>query len=587
MMVNRATALKRVFNFVCAPLILSTIFVLSGAFSLSPACLAQQPVQRWPQASPVNKRGEQHRDLAYVANGHSRQKLDLYLPAGSAAPLPLIIWIHGGGWRNGSKELCLPLRSGFLERGYAIASIGYRLSGDAPFPAQIEDCKAAVRWLRAHARDYNLDSRRFGVWGSSAGGHLAALLGTSGDVKKFDKGAHLDVSSRVQAVCDFYGPSDFIKFVATPGYERHGERSSPESLLLGGAVLENREQAANASPVTYVSRDDPPFLIIHGDQDRTVPPAQSVLLQSALQDAGVSSTHHLIKGAGHGGPAFSAPDTVNKVDAFFRQHVGMDVNTSTASQTAAPGLGSETDANSAFSDIAFTDFRHNGHSWTCLVEGKPMSGILVMPEGEGPFPAILISHGMGATAERFAGSKAREFAKWGFASIATDYTHANSGSRPAAGLRRNQNNDFGASNENIRRARVCLSILRSLPDVNKARLYAYGNSMGAFLTIGLAAAEPKVLAAAALTAGGVIEVEGFPAPSTAQAAQIRTPFLILHGSNDTTVPPQRSALLQSILQENKVRNERHVWEDVGHNLHAEESAEIYRMIRAWFTKDHS
>ncbi|MCX7007984.1 MAG: alpha/beta hydrolase, partial [Kiritimatiellaeota bacterium] len=197
------------------------------------------------------------RDLAYVSSGHERQKLDLYLPEKAEAPLPLLIWIHGGGWQNGSKEGCPPLRQGFVGRGYAVASLNYRLSGDALFPAQIEDCKVAIRWLRAHAKDYNLDPERFGVWGSSAGGHLVALVGTSGDVKEFDVGANRDVSSCVQAVCDYYGPTDFTVFVTTPGYERHAGAEAPEGKLLGGAVLENKAKAARANPITFVSKDDP------------------------------------------------------------------------------------------------------------------------------------------------------------------------------------------------------------------------------------------------------------------------------------------------------------------------------------------
>ena len=165
-----------------------------------------------------------HRDLVYVGNGHERHKLDLFVPEKADGPLPLIIWVHGGGWQNGSKDGCPPLRDGYTERGYAVASINYRLSGHAVFPAQIEDCKAAIRWLRAHAKEYNLDPQRFGVWGSSAGGHLVALIGTSGDVKEFDVGANLDQSSRVQAVCDYYGPTDFTVFVTTPGYESHATR---------------------------------------------------------------------------------------------------------------------------------------------------------------------------------------------------------------------------------------------------------------------------------------------------------------------------------------------------------------------------
>ena len=175
-----------------------------------------------------------------------------------------------------------------------MASINYRLSGHATFPAQIEDCKAAIRWLRANAKQYNLDTKRFGVWGSSAGGHLVALLGTSGDVKEFDKGANLDQSSRVQAVCDYYGPTDFVVFVATPRYESHAKADAPEAKLIGGAVLENKDKAAKVNPITYVSADDPPFLIVHGDKDGTVPINQSELLFAALKKAGRQVHFHTI-----------------------------------------------------------------------------------------------------------------------------------------------------------------------------------------------------------------------------------------------------------------------------------------------------
>lgn len=262
-----------------------------------------------------------HRDLEYVANGHERNKLDLYVPEKAEGPLPLIIWVHGGGWQNGSKDGCPPLRGGFTERGYAVASINYRLSGHAIFPAQIEDCKAAIRWLRAHAKEYNLDPKRFGVWGSSAGGHLVALLGTSGDVKEFDKGAHLDQSSRVQAVCDFYGPTDFVTFVTTPRYESHATKDAPEAKLIGGAVLENKDKAAKVNPITYVSKDDPAFLIVHGDKDGTVPINQSQLLFEALKKNGTQVHFHTIHGAGHGGPGFNAKEVTAMVDKFFDQYL--------------------------------------------------------------------------------------------------------------------------------------------------------------------------------------------------------------------------------------------------------------------------
>src|SRR6187431_2278789 len=132
-----------------------------------------------------------HRDLAYVTGGHPRQRLDLYLPPESGSA-PLIVWIHGGAFRMGSKEDRVPFE--MLEQGYAIASLNYRLSQHAHFPAQIEDCKAAVRWLRAHADSYWLDQSRFASWGESAGGHLAAMLGTAGYARSFEVGQHLEHS---------------------------------------------------------------------------------------------------------------------------------------------------------------------------------------------------------------------------------------------------------------------------------------------------------------------------------------------------------------------------------------------------------
>lgn len=269
--------------------------------------------------APVPAGAKAHRDLAYVENGHERQKLDLYLPEKSDGRVPLIIWVHGGGWQNGTKDGCPPLRGGYLERGYAVASIGYRLSQHAVFPAQIEDCKAAIRWLRAHAKEYGIDPNRLGVWGSSAGGHLVALIGTSGEVKAFDVGANLDQSSRVQAVCDYYGPTDFSVFATTPGYESHATAASPEAKLIGGAVMENKEKAARVNPITYVTKDDPAFLIVHGDKDPTVPINQSQLLFEALKTAGVSVHFHTIHGAGHGGAGFNEPPIPEMVTAFFEQ----------------------------------------------------------------------------------------------------------------------------------------------------------------------------------------------------------------------------------------------------------------------------
>jgi len=286
-------------------------------WSFGLALYVSSALAAWAQSAAARREVEAHRNLEYVPAGHERHKLDLFLPKGVNGPLPLLVWVHGGGWKNGSKDGCPPLRKGYAQRGYAVASINYRLSGHAVFPAQIQDCKAAIRWLRAHAVEYGIDPKRIGVWGSSAGGHLVALLGTSGDVKEFDVGGNLDQSSRVQAVCDYYGPTDFEVFVTTPRYESHASGSSPEALLIGGAVLENKEKARRVNPIEYVSKDDPPFLIVHGDEDRTVPLNQSSLLYEALKKAGRDVRFHTIHGAGHGRPGFGAPEIEEMVRRFF------------------------------------------------------------------------------------------------------------------------------------------------------------------------------------------------------------------------------------------------------------------------------
>lgn len=266
-------------------------------------------------------------DLSYVENGHERQKLDLYVPK-SGGDYPLIIWIHGGGWAAGDKEGCPPLHSGFIDRGFAVASINYRLSGDAIFPAQIQDCKAAIRWLRAHAKQYRINSDQFGAWGSSAGGHLVALLGTSADVEGFDVGAHLDQSSRIQAVGDYYGPTDFVQMDAhaVEGARIvHDSERSPESRLIGGPIQENYEKVQRANPITYISEDDAPFLIVHGDQDPLVAHHQSELLFKALKKQKIPVHFITVKGGQHG-KGFPGEELNPTAAEFFNRHLKGDTS---------------------------------------------------------------------------------------------------------------------------------------------------------------------------------------------------------------------------------------------------------------------
>lgn len=290
------------------PLVLLLLLVTTPAMA--------QPRKRKPPEVPQGV--TVHRDLAYAEEAHERQKLDLYIPD-EGERLPLIIWVHGGAFLAGDKADHVPAE--YLDAGYAVASLNYRLSHDDLFPAQVEDVKAAVRWLRANAETYRLDPDRFAAWGSSAGGHLVAMLGTTGDDDTFDIGEHLDISSRVQAVVDYFGPTDFLQMDSQriPDGMVHDHANSPESKLLGGPIQEEKELARQANPITYVTQKDPPFLIIHGDQDPLVPHGQSVLLHEALEQAGVPVTFYTVEDAGHGG--FKDPKVHELTRAFLDQHL--------------------------------------------------------------------------------------------------------------------------------------------------------------------------------------------------------------------------------------------------------------------------
>ncbi len=223
-----------------------------------------------------------------------------------------------------------------------------------------------------------------------------------------------------------------------------------------------------------------------------------------------------------------------------------------------------------------TGFQIDGERWTYRDGDFTMDGIFMKPEGKGPFPAVLISHGMGGNAQGFGGMKAREMVRWGMACIAPNYTHA--------GIAGGDRAQFGASAENLRRAKSCLDILRSMPEVDGSRIAAYGHSMGGFVTIGLAASEPGLLKAAAITGSGISPQEGYAAPSTKAAEKIRTPFLMLHGANDTTVRPEQSASLKQVLDGNQVPNDRLIADGQGHPIDQTMRDEVFRLVREWFTK---
>jgi acetyl esterase/lipase len=304
------------------PVLLLAVVCLASIF------VAGAPAVEAPATNPAPRGVRVERDLPYVTGGDPAQVLDLYLPEqASARPLPLIVHVHGGGWRSGSKAGG-PMAS-LVRQGYAAASVEYRFSNKALFPAQIQDCQAAVRWLRAHSAQYNLDPEHIGAWGGSAGGHLVALLGTTGGKKVFAPiGGNEDQSDRVQAVCDFFGPTDFNTVMdqaaADPTVKnvfKFNTPSDPYSNLIGVHLGTNKALSEAVSPVHYVGKDNAPILILHGTADAMVPFAQSVEFADALRAAGVEATLLKVPNAGHGGPGFSTPAAQKLIMSFFDKHL--------------------------------------------------------------------------------------------------------------------------------------------------------------------------------------------------------------------------------------------------------------------------
>ena len=243
--------------------------------------------------------------ISYAGTDNARQSLDLALPVKRSRdkPLPVIAFIHGGGWRGGSKDGGLNRIRGFLKSGkYAGVSIGYRLSNETKWPAQIHDCKAAIRWIRANAKKHGLDGDRIAVHGTSAGGHLVAMLGTSAGVKAMDGsiGPYTALSTKVACVVDYFGPTNFLRMNDFKGRIDHDAAGSPESQLIGGPIQDNKRKTLTADPISYVSKEDSPFLIMHGTEDMAVAYNQSVILHSALKRADVPSALLTVTGGGHG-----------------------------------------------------------------------------------------------------------------------------------------------------------------------------------------------------------------------------------------------------------------------------------------------
>ena len=266
--------------------------------------------------------------VAYAAVAPA-QRLDLFLPPSGNGPFPVIVFIHGGGWSAGSRVLdALSPQRQLTLRGYAVASIDYRLSGTDRYPAAVRDVKAAIRYLRAYASRYSLDASHIALWGTSAGAHLAALVGLTGNEALFDDASlgNIEQSARVQAIISQFAPTDLLTMDIDGAAQRcplfngsgHDAANSPEGLWLGARPSTVPDRALEASPLSWVSADDPPILIQHGGADCTVPTAQSVRLRERLTRVVDTArvTWTLFPADGHGGGSFEGATNVNTIVAF-------------------------------------------------------------------------------------------------------------------------------------------------------------------------------------------------------------------------------------------------------------------------------
>jgi acetyl esterase/lipase len=329
-LMNRSSAVARVI----APLIVVMTMMLTLSLWLAPRSAQGQTPEGKPTAKDQGKpkvprlpeptempTGRYYNAVTYATVGNKRLQMDIALPPANKAkhqPLAMVVWIHGGGWSSGDRGR-YPNSDFLLAGGIAYASIDYRLSGEAPFPAQIYDCKAAIRFLRATADQLGVDPDRIGVWGGSAGGHLVALLGVTNDVKEYEGqvGEQLDRSSRVAAVCDFFGPT----ILTTDPDQQPMENNKAVVKLLGGSPDKRADLARMASPAMQVTKNAVPFLIIHGSEDNVVPLRHSQLLAEKLKAVGVDVTLEILPGAAHGGPGFLNAERQQAIVEFFKKNL--------------------------------------------------------------------------------------------------------------------------------------------------------------------------------------------------------------------------------------------------------------------------
>jgi acetyl esterase/lipase len=289
---------------------------LTASFCLASVALFSTAALLGAADVPVPEGVTFERGIEFANPDNQHLQLDLAQPKEGAGPFPAILCIHGGGFRAGTREgydkLCLTL----AQRGYVAVTVSYRLAPAYPFPAAVQDCKAAVRWLRANAARYRVDPARIGVTGGSAGGHLAQFLGVTAGVKEFEGEANLEQSSAVSCVVNFYGPSDFTK-----SYDKSVDAAEVLPLFLGGNLQEKRRAHIVASPLYWVTPNAAPTLCVHGTDDKYVAYEQAGWIVERLKASAVEAELLTLEGAGHGFKGADAENAEAALLAFFDQHL--------------------------------------------------------------------------------------------------------------------------------------------------------------------------------------------------------------------------------------------------------------------------
>lgn len=285
------------------------LLALAALLAAMPACFGP------PRSVTEPEDVEIRRGLTYATVEGRELKLDLYRPAGDSRTLPVIVWIYGGGWITGDRSPCIIAR--YAQRGYAIASIDYRLANEARWPAQIHDCKSAVRWLRANAAGLGIDPTRIAAWGGSAGGHLALMLGTAQDPALEPAG---EGDSRVTAALAFFPATDLLMLDVDPDHD--GRIGVAMVALLGGLPSLKRELAYGAGPINHLDRSDPPMLLIHGDADDVIPLDQSRRFVKAATSVGAPAEVVYLEGVGHGNGIFAREDVRERSREFIDRVLG-------------------------------------------------------------------------------------------------------------------------------------------------------------------------------------------------------------------------------------------------------------------------